>query len=153
MDLHNHMMEEAKRKKEIRGLVIEEHNLSLCQDYYADNTTLLVEADRKVVDHCIQVAEDFGKVSGLFCQWTGMHAVFVGSGPVLREFVDLGWIWESQANFTKLLGIQFRDGIDPYMMVSQVNSILDKRLAKSKMDPTSQVARLVIIKQLFQSLL
>jgi hypothetical protein len=62
MDLFDHMVSEATRRGEIKGLYLEEQEITLCQDFYADNTTLLVEADRDNVDCCIAIADSFASL-------------------------------------------------------------------------------------------
>jgi hypothetical protein len=79
------------------------------------------------------------------------HAIFIGEGPVPQEFYDLNWSWETLGNYSKLLGVQFGEGLDKEMSVSQVKTTLDKILDKSKMNPTLMPSSMVITKQLMQS--
>jgi hypothetical protein len=150
-DVFDHMVSLALSNGQLKGLHLEEHNMTLCQDFYADNTTLCIVAERANVDFSMKLADDFGSLSGLYCQWKGMCATFIGADHIPDEFVDLEWKWETPGNYSKLLGLHFGKGIDGDMMASQVTAILEDRLRKSKMNPTSLAARLVIIKQLLLS--
>jgi hypothetical protein len=83
-------------------------------------------------------------VSGLAFKWEGMDAVYIGDSIIPQEFLNLNWHWESLGNYSKLLGFHFGTGLDPDMMMTHINSLLEARLVKSQMNPTSMSARLVI---------
>jgi hypothetical protein len=54
-------------------------------------TTLLIEADRVNVDHCMAVADHCASVSGLVFKWDGMDAVYIEDKIIPVEFDNLNW--------------------------------------------------------------
>jgi hypothetical protein len=148
MEVSDQMVSKAIKQKQVRGLEVETEGMALCQTFYADNTPLLIEADVQNAQKCMELGDTFGSISGLHFKWTGMKTVYTGGLPILQEYLSLGWSFEEPGNFSKLLGLHFGIGIDPDLMLTQVSILLDERLEKSKMDPTSIGTRLVIVKQL-----
>jgi hypothetical protein len=103
-DLFDHMISLTLRTGKLKGLELEEHNMTLCQDFYADNTTFCVVAEQANVNFCMQLADQFGSLSGLFCQWSGMSAVYIGSDVIPDKFADVNWEMENSRHIFQAFG-------------------------------------------------
>ena len=90
-------MSQALRKQELRGLSIAREGITLCQLFYADNTTIIIEADLGNAKACMEIRNRFDRVSRLYFKWDGMQAIYTGVLPLPPKFFgtwqELGGAW------------------------------------------------------------
>lgn len=80
------MISEALIEGSLRGIKFEEEGLHLTQQFFTDNTTMMIEADLRNVEECQRIFDDFGAVSGLVWDWKQTTAVYISNEPLLPEF-------------------------------------------------------------------
>jgi hypothetical protein len=84
------MMTQALERQELKGLLVKTKQMSLCQSFNANNTTLIIEASVENARACMDIGDRFGRASGLYFKWQGMKAIYIGGVPTPPEFDELG---------------------------------------------------------------
>jgi hypothetical protein len=54
----------AQERKEIRGVYFEREDITLCHQFYADNTTIMLEADSENARECLRILSSLGRLQG-----------------------------------------------------------------------------------------
>jgi hypothetical protein len=84
MEAFDHMTTESIKQGTLKGLEFEEEGIVLCQDYYADNISMSVKGDLTNALKAKEICQSFGKLSGLYCKWSGTKA-----NPMPKDLQDL----------------------------------------------------------------
>ena len=93
------------QNKEIRGLIIANHNIKLCQ--FADGTTFLLNGSDQSLQAALNTIEIFGSFSGLKMNTTKTKVVWIGGKKHSRDKLNITSKLEWGTNSFKLLGLQF----------------------------------------------
>lgn len=137
----------------IRGVVMPESQVQSVHNFYADNISLVIEADEDMLSHCTQLFETFGRASGLYCDWNKTQAVYL-SDTRMPIFLQLcNWQWETNLTASKYLGIHMASQIAPALTTQCLLNSLEKRLERASKDPASLYARVVIANHFVLSVL
>lgn len=125
----NDMIEAALERGSLKGIRFEEDNLHLAQQFFADNTNMLLVVEVENVKECQRIFDEFGRAPGLKCDWNGTGAVYIGEGPIPDEWLQFPWQWENEGSYSKLLGRFFGPGISHAMSIQQLKAKLEKLIA------------------------
>ena len=93
------------QNKEIKGLVIANHNIKLCQ--FADDTTLILNGSEQFLQGAVNTIEIFGSFSKLKMNTTKTKIVWIGRKKHSRDKLNVTSKLEWGTNSFKLLGLQF----------------------------------------------
>lgn len=99
----------------IGGVMIEETGEQYTHAQFMDDTSMLIEAKRPIVDQVLLTFWIMGNASGLLIKETNIKAVFISPWPMLVEISALNWQWKNESNFSKLLGFHIGPGISAQM--------------------------------------
>ena len=135
----------------LRGVPFKKAGLELAHQFYSDNTTMLVQTDKANVQKCVDLFDTFGTASGLKVNWKDTAAVMISSTPKPQELDSFGWQWETEGNFSKLLGFHFGDGISQDMVWTQINTKLEAQIVAAKHHPFNYMERVVLINQQYEA--
>lgn len=132
----------------LEGIQFPEAGLHLAQQFYTDNTTVILKGHRQNVDFCKSLFGLFHTVSGLKCNWERVDAILLSNNPMPQDLKDLQWVWESPGSYFKLLGIFVgMDGVDRECTVQHIRVLLDKKLVLLRLRPHSFMARVLVVNQ------
>ena len=93
------------QNKEIKGLIIANHNIKLCQ--FADDTTLILNGSDQSLQAALNTIEIFGSFSGLKMNTTKTKVISIGRKKHSRDKLNVTSKLEWGTNSFKLLGLQF----------------------------------------------
>lgn len=150
----SHMITEGADRDLIRGVHIPEIGDQHTHGQFADDTKVMIEAKRAYVDHVFSVFRTLGEASGLFVKETDIvRAVHLLDQPLPDELVDLPWIWETEGNLSKVLGVFMGIEISADSMQRYLQEALDKRLAMARRKPQTLMLRVQMANQLISNVL
>lgn len=122
----------------IVGLHLPEENLHEVHGMYTDDMNLILKGNLENIQNCHSIFNQFGRASGLFCNWTSPKAVFISRNPMPQELRALNWTWETGPNHSKLLGFYIGENISHEQMVQQIQGKMEESIGKAK--PSSLAA-------------
>ena len=93
------------QNKEIKRLIIANHNIKLCQ--FADDATLILNGSDQSLQAALNTIEIFGSFSGLKMNTTKTKVVWIGRKKHSRYKLNITSKLEWGTNTFKLLGLQF----------------------------------------------
>ena len=114
----------------IQGISWTEAETTYTHGFYADDMNMALKADKHYIDYTMEILEQFGLASGLYCDLTKSKAVFIGSKPRPQFLDELPFQWESNDNASKILGIPFAQGIAQQTAASTLLTKLEDKLDK-----------------------
>ena len=94
------------QNKEIKGLIIANHNIKLCQ--FADDTTLILNGSDQSLQAALNTIEIFGSFSGLKMNTTKTKVVWIGRKKHSRDKLNVTSKLEWGTNSFKLLACSFQ---------------------------------------------
>jgi hypothetical protein len=78
------MISHAVESKAIKGVEFAQDQMVLSHLFYADNTTMMFEAEEDSALKCKEIFEQFGAASGLKVNWAEMAAVLIAADSPSR---------------------------------------------------------------------
>lgn len=148
MDALSKMLLAEMEKGFIRGIQVPEIGLHYCHNMYADDTSVIIEANKEVIEHTMRAFNTFGSVSGLYVNWVGTAAVWLSPQPIPQELDYLEWKWEEPQQHSKLLRFPFGVGISAEQVLEQIITKFEARPAGMKLHQLSFMARVTYINHL-----
>ena len=91
------------QNKEIKGLIIANHNIKLCQ--FADDTTLILNGSDQSLQAALNTIKIFGSFSGLKMNTTKTKVIWIGRKKHSRDKLNVTSNLEWGTNSFKLLGL------------------------------------------------
>ncbi|KAL3689767.1 hypothetical protein R1sor_016076 [Riccia sorocarpa] len=120
---------------QLKGIDLQRIGVHYCQGYFADDSHLLLSADRQNLLNAKSLIHTFGVASGLMVQWGKSKARWVSQDNPMPPWIsELDWIWGLNDDSDKLLGFHFKDGLD-------MDTIFQVALQKIKTRINSPTAR------------
>lgn len=138
----------ANLEGKFRGVPIQEIQRDYFLGQFADDNKVLVEARRQYLKEIFRLFDLFAQASGLRIKKAGIKAVYIGEGEIPTDLLDLGLVWETEENFSKILGLHIGKGISPQLMCSYLSQTLENRLTRARRNPLSLMARVTIANNL-----
>lgn len=86
--------------------------------------------------------------SRLFVKEMGIKAIFISPRQLPNELLHLDWVWESEANLSKLLGFFIDTNISVNCMKTYITQTLERCLQKSRAQPHTLVLWVAIANQM-----
>ena len=93
------------QNKQIKGLIIANHNIKLCQ--FADDTTLILNGSDQSLQAALNTIKIFGSFLGLKMNTTKTKVVWIDRKKHSRDKLNVTSKLERGTNSFKLLGVQF----------------------------------------------
>jgi hypothetical protein len=106
------MLKKSIERGTLHGITFDETEATLAQQFYSDNTSIMIRATQEDAKECEQVFNQFGRVSGLRVNWEETSAILILEEPCPDDLREFWWKWEAPGSFSKLLGYTFGDGFD-----------------------------------------
>jgi hypothetical protein len=128
---------------------LREKDLTLCHQFYADNTTMMLEAEVGSANGCQKFVEEVGRASGLKVRWEDTAAVLIGADTVPAEPSQFQLKWEAPGDTSKLLGYYFNAGISHDMVLQEIKSKLADQIKLAKSMPFPSMKQITGPKSLF----
>ncbi|KAL3689717.1 hypothetical protein R1sor_016026 [Riccia sorocarpa] len=98
------------RMGEIKGIILHSIGIQYCQGYFADDSHLLLAADRSNLVTAKNLLHQFGTASGLKVQWGKSVARWISdASPIPTWTSELDWVWGAPDQAEKFLGFHFTD--------------------------------------------
>lgn len=151
IDSLSHILHEDTCAGLIEGVRIPEADIHVSHNLFADDLTLVLKAESRIIHHCRSVLQSFGQASGLFIDWTKTNAAIIPNQPIPQDFADFGWNWETPSTATKLLGIHMAQLISEERMTEFVTERLAEDLTKWRKRATTLMGRITIVNHLILS--
>jgi hypothetical protein len=77
----NWMFKKAMLRGTLKGLYFDEIEVHLVQQFYSDNTSVMIEATAANARTCEQIFDTFGRASGLKVNWAETAALMISDQP------------------------------------------------------------------------
>lgn len=66
----------------LEGVRFQKEQLHLAQQFYADNTTVILKGVRSNITSCMEFFNMFANASGLRCNWVEVTAILLSQDPL-----------------------------------------------------------------------
>ncbi|KAL3691546.1 hypothetical protein R1sor_005197 [Riccia sorocarpa] len=104
---------------EVEGLYLEKANMHYCLGFLADDSHLIIRAQKEGAFRVENLLDSFARATCLLIQWAKSTARWIG--PMERHrpcwTTELAWSWKDQGEVMKMLGFSFTDGISAEEML------------------------------------
>ncbi|KAL3692858.1 hypothetical protein R1sor_006509 [Riccia sorocarpa] len=97
-------------ENQLKGIELQDIGIQYCQGYFADDSHLLLTAERQNLTNAKNLIHSFGLASGLNVQWEKSNARWISSRARPDWLQKLGWEWGTQDRSEKLLGFTSQMG-------------------------------------------
>ncbi|KAL3697678.1 hypothetical protein R1sor_011754 [Riccia sorocarpa] len=108
-DALNHLVNENR----LKGIDLPAIGVYYCQGFFADDSHLLLAADRQNLLNAKMLISMFRLASGLEVQWNKSKATWISLSASRPTWtLELHWIWGNPDESDRFLGFYFNDGLD-----------------------------------------
>ncbi|KAL3691611.1 hypothetical protein R1sor_005262 [Riccia sorocarpa] len=104
---------------EVQGIYLQKANVHYCLGFFADDSHLIIRAEREGAFRLKNLLDSFVLATGLRIQWAKSTARWIGPQATQRPAwtENLEWSWKRASEETKLLGFTFEDQIKEEAML------------------------------------
>ncbi|KAL3702291.1 hypothetical protein R1sor_020313 [Riccia sorocarpa] len=139
---------------QIRGINLHSIGLQYYQGYFADDSHLLLRADRQNLLNAQNTLHMYGQASGLIVQWEKSKARWISAeNPRPPWTSELDWVWGMEDDSDKLLGFHFKDGLDEETIYQVALQKIQKWINSPTARSTTIHGRIVIANHLIYGIL
>lgn len=123
--------------RRIKGVHIEETDDQYMHGQFVNNTSIVVQAERRYVDHVLDTFWLMGQAFGLYIKKTRIKFVYISLEPMPKDIWTLDWDFESEDNWSKLPDFHIGLGILAVQLLNHLEVVLEKWLHDAHLNPYS----------------